>query len=273
MKTFQEFLEESALARLALRGIRSASRVARTADGGRTVTSASRVARTADGGRRVTSAARATRNVRSRVVPPRGPGENTWDRIDARRSISDKAVLKKAGFKRSQSGEQPKETEAWASPHHSTMVRTYKNQSDYVIDQVPHKNLSSGRSTRKVRSTASIVRHAKALRKQLGGDRTSKPVHDVAILSDRAYAKNDPEDLISRGRSFRKEVGAVPSALWKAGANPGDKVTSEPSGIMSGEDIIKGKEKRDKIYTKVLKAKMNPKTGKTMGTYRHMDNN
>jgi hypothetical protein len=260
MKTFQEFNESAAIARGALKLLRSASR-------------AGKVARTADGGRRVTSAARATRNVKSKAVPPRGPGENTWDRLDARRSISDKVVLKKAGFKRRDPNEQPKETEAWASPHHSTMVRTYKNQSDYVIDQVPHKNLASGRATRKVRSTASIVRHAKALRKQLGGDRTSKPVHDVAILSDRSYAKNDPEDLISRGRSFRKEVGAVPSALKKAGAKPGDKVTSEPSGIMSGEDRIKGKEKRDKIYTKVLKAKMNPKTGKTMGTYRDMDNN
>jgi len=37
---------------------------------------------------------------------------------------------------------------------------------------------------------------------------------------------------------------------------------------MSGEDKIKGKQKRDKIYTKVLKAKMNPKTGRTMGTMR-----
>ena len=47
MKTFQEFLEESALARLALRGARAVSRVARTADGGRRVTSAARVARNA----------------------------------------------------------------------------------------------------------------------------------------------------------------------------------------------------------------------------------
>ena len=47
MKTFREFLEESALARLALRGARVASRVAKTADGGRRVTSAARVARNA----------------------------------------------------------------------------------------------------------------------------------------------------------------------------------------------------------------------------------
>lgn len=50
MKTFKEFLEESALARLAFRGVQAASkagRVARTADGSRRVTSAARRARTA----------------------------------------------------------------------------------------------------------------------------------------------------------------------------------------------------------------------------------
>ena len=47
MKTFREFLEESSIARLALKGIKAVSRVARTADGGRRVTSAARVARNA----------------------------------------------------------------------------------------------------------------------------------------------------------------------------------------------------------------------------------
>lgn len=258
MKTFQEFLEESALARLALKGIKAASKGAK-------------VVRTANGGRRVTSVARRARTATPRAVSSRGPGENTWDRINARRNVSDKIVLKKAGFKRSSSAQEPKETEAWASPHHSTTVRTFKNQSDYALDQVPHKNLGSGRGQSKVRSTASRVRQAKALRKQLGGDRTSKSVHDVEITSDTPHVKNDSEDLIARGRSFRKEIGAVPDALKKAGAKPGDKVTAEPSATMRGEDRIKGKEKRDKIYTKVLKTKMNPKTGKTMGTYRDMD--
>lgn len=251
MKTFQEFLEESALARLALKGLKAASR-------------AGRVVRTADGGRRITSAARKARTATPRAAAPRGPGQNTWDRVSTRRSISDKAVLKKAGFNRPKSGESPKEIESWSSPHHSTTVRTYKNQSDYAIDQIPDKYLGSRKA--EVKSTASRVRQARSLRKQLGGDRTSKPVHDVEIASDNPYVKNDSEDLISRGRSFRKEVGAVPDALKKAGAKPGDKVTAEPAAPMRGEDPIKGKQKRDKIYTKVLKAKMNPKTGRTMGT-------
>jgi hypothetical protein len=52
------------------------------------------------------------------------------------------------------------------------------------------------------------------------------------------------------------------------GAKPGDKVTSTPQGVMPGEDRKEGAKKRDKIYTKELGSKMNPKTGKTMGTVR-----
>lgn len=37
---------------------------------------------------------------------------------------------------------------------------------------------------------------------------------------------------------------------------------------MPGENRKKGAKKRDKIYTKELGSKMNPKTGKTMGTVR-----
>jgi hypothetical protein len=258
MKTFQEFNESAAIARGALRLLKSASK-------------AGKVARTADGGRRVTSAARATRTATPRAVSPRGPSETKWQRLNDRVKTSNKVALKKAGFKRRESGEEPKGTESWASDHHTTAVNTYKNQSDYVIDQIPYKRLGTGQSRSKVTPTASRVRPAKALRKQLGGDRTSKPVHDVAILNDTPYGKNDPYDLISRGRSFKKEILAVPDALKKAGAKPGDKVTAEPSAMMSGEDPIKGKQKRDKIYTKALKAKMNPKTGKTMGTYRDIN--
>ena len=72
-KTFQEFISESSLARLALRGVRAAAK-------------ASRAVRTADGGRRVTSAARAARNVRPRATMTRAERGETWkdvgDKID-----------------------------------------------------------------------------------------------------------------------------------------------------------------------------------------------
>lgn len=104
----------------------------------------------------------------------------------------------------------------------------------------------------------------------MGGTRTSKPVHDVIIDADddKYYSKNDASKLVSRGKSFKKEVQSVPKALRDAGAKPGDKVAATPMGVMPGEDTKKGAKKRDKIYTKELGAKMNPRTGKTIGTMR-----
>lgn len=72
-KTFQEFLEESAIARGALKLLRAASR-------------AGKVTRTVDGGRRVTSAARASRTSTPRAMMTRAERGETWkdvgDKID-----------------------------------------------------------------------------------------------------------------------------------------------------------------------------------------------
>lgn len=203
-----------------------------------------------------------------RRLASRGPSPYPYERLDARRETSNRAALKKAGFKRRGSGEDAEEHQSSSSPDHSTVVTTHKTQSDYAVDNIKHKGLGTGQGRTKVTPTADRVRRAKALKKQLGGDRTSKKVHDVEIVNDTAYRKNDREDLISRGRSFKQEVKSVPKALQKAGAKPGDKVSAEPAATMRGEDPKKGKEKRDKIYTKEFKAKMNPVTGKTMGTMR-----
>lgn len=78
-KTFQQFLDESliSLARLAGRGI-SASR------------SASRVLRTADGGRRITSAARVARNVKPSVVMSRAERGETWKSVGEKQQLATK---------------------------------------------------------------------------------------------------------------------------------------------------------------------------------------
>jgi hypothetical protein len=201
-----------------------------------------------------------------RRLAPKGPLKNKFSRGRQREDTTNKAALKKAGFRRSPSKDPyPQDNEVSSSEHHTTGVATYKNQSDYAVDNIPKKK----RFGRKPRPTAERVRQAKALRKQMGGDRTSKPVHDVSIGSDdERVSKNSSKQLISRGKSFKKEVREVPNSLKKVGAKPGDKVTSTPSGIMPGEDRKEGAKKRDKIYTKELGSKMNPKTGKTMGTVR-----
>lgn len=201
-----------------------------------------------------------------RRLSPHGPLKNKYSRGRQREDTTNKAALKKAGFRRSSNKDPyPQENEVSSSKHHSTGVATYKTQSDYAVDNIPKKK----RFGRKPRRTAELVRKAKALRKQMGGDRTSKQVHDVSIgANDETTSKNNPKQLISRGKSFKQELRAVPDSLKKVGAKPGDKVTSTPQGVMPGEDRKEGAKKRDKIYTKAFGSKMNPKTGKTMGTAR-----
>jgi hypothetical protein len=201
-----------------------------------------------------------------RRLAPRGPKANKYSRGRQRSETSDKVALRKAGFRRSASNDPyPQDNEISSSKHHTTNVATYKSQSDYASSELPAKK-SYGR---KVRPTADRVRKIKALRKQMGGDRTPRQVHDVSIgANDETTSKNDSKALISRGKSFKDEVRAVPSTLKKVGAKPGDKVTSTPQGVMPGENRKEGAKKRDKIYSKELGSKMNPKTGKTMGTAR-----
>ena len=73
MKTYSEFNESAAIARGALRLLKSASKAGRTT-------------RTSDGGRRVTSAARASRNAKPRATMTRAEKGETWkdvgDKID-----------------------------------------------------------------------------------------------------------------------------------------------------------------------------------------------
>jgi hypothetical protein len=202
-----------------------------------------------------------------RRLASKGPLKNKFSRGRQRQDTVDKVALKKAGFKRSANKDPyPQDHQASSSKYHDTNVDTYKSQSDYAGDNIPSKRVST-RGGEKPRPTKERVLKAKAIRKQLGGDRTSKPVHDVSIhTKDDTPRKNDPDKLIPRAKSFTGEVRAVPDTLKKVGAKPGDKVTSQPQGVLPGENRGQGAKKRDKIYTKALGSKMNPKTGRTMGT-------
>lgn len=204
-----------------------------------------------------------------RRLTPKGPLKNKYSRSRQNANTSDKAALKKAGFKRSPNKDHyPQEREVSSSNYHTTNVGTYKHQSDYAKDSMPRKQTFSGeRKSYIVIPTAKRVFHARTLRKQLGGDRTSKPVHDVSIgADDETISKNDQKNLIRRIKSFTGEVRAVPSSLKKIDAKPGDKVSATPQGVMPGENSKTGAKKRDNIYTKILGSKMNPKTGRTIGT-------
>jgi len=276
MKTFQEFLEESALARLALRGIRSASRVARTADGGR----------------RVTSAARAAKNVGSRVVAPKGPpaskGRYDDSPLDYRETNSDLAAFKRANFRANKqdirsrfnrsfnrSGNtDPKVISPDTNTFYSTTVSKHKNQGTYAQRQLPQKSgyEGEGENLKKVaRPTSNRAFFLKQLRKQMGGTRTPKQVADLEVgTKSDYYRKNDPEDLISRGKEFVQTLKDIPSTLYHANVKPGSKVTGHPGAVMPGEtNKVMGREKRAKLYKKIAgnrMTKMNPVTQTLVGT-------
>lgn len=200
-----------------------------------------------------------------RRLAPLGPASNKYSRLSQARQNSNRAALKKAGFSRSPSRGhvEPREYVFSNSKHHETGIFSFKNQSDYTKDSIPPKTTGS-----KVTPTSKRVIRARALRKQMGGDRTSKPVHDVVVDTDVDIEKNNKWNLISRGKSFKKEISSVPNTLKKAGAKPGDKVTGNPAAAMPGENEITGMKKRDKIYTKKFGAKMDQKTGTTIGNFR-----
>lgn len=223
-----------------------------------------------------------------RRLAPHGPKKNRYSRGRVKADTSDRAAMKKAGFKRSSSHDYyPQDHVSSSSDYHDTVVSTYKSQGDYAKHNIKgkivdtDKRTATGQRKKRVAATADRVRHLKALRKQMGGDRTKKQVHDVSIHSkdEHEHEKNDPKNLISRGKSFKKELKAVPSAIKKVGGKAGDKVSGTPTEVqkMSTNMTVKdrvnarkeGAKKRGKIYHQTLGgSKTNPKTGKNIGTLR-----
>jgi hypothetical protein len=189
-----------------------------------------------------------------RRVSPRGPSSDRFERTRQRNVSSSNAALKKAGFKRSTKymtgakGRPIKWTETSTSSHHDTETGTHANQSDYASRSVP-KNGATPTSTR--------VSKLKRIRTQLGGDRTSRPVHDVAVNKKRTY-NDTPSGTMTRGRSFKKEVTkGVPDNLKKAGAKTGDIVSSTPT---SGS--------RSRMYGRTHNTRTDSRTGKTINRFR-----
>jgi hypothetical protein len=274
MKTFQEFQESAAIARGALGLLRSAAR-------------AGRAVRTADGGRRVTSAARAARTATSRAVAPKGPPKfKSFTNTDYRDANSDLAAFKKAGFRANKQDIKSRfnfdgTTDPKVNTFHdrgslySTTVSRHKNQATYAQRQLPDKvgyqRTAAGDHKKTARPTEKRAFFLKQLKKQMGGTRTPKQVADLEVgtRSD-YYRKNDPEDLIGRGKEFVQTLKDIPDKLWQSGVKPGSKVTGHPGAVMPGEtNKVLGREKRAKLYKKLAgsrMSKMNPVTHTLVGT-------
>jgi len=192
-----------------------------------------------------------------RRVSSRGPAADRSDRNRQRQANSNRAALSKAGFSRSskpvtgKGGRRNKWTETSSSSHHSTETSTYANQSDYAASKIGNLGPKGNKPTSK------RALKAKQVRKQLGGDRTSKPVHDVSVNKNRTY-NDDNSSNMTKGRSFRKEVTkGVPDNLKKAGAKPGDIVTSTPT---SGS--------RSRMYGRTHNTNTSKRTGVTVNRIR-----
>lgn len=188
----------------------------------------------------------------TRRLSSRGPSSDKFERDKQRNVSSSNAALKKAGFKRSTKymsgakGRPTKWTETSTSSHHDTETATYANQSDYA-----------SRTATKRGATSTRVSKLKKIRTQLGGDRTSRPVHDVAVNKKRTY-NDTPSSTMTKGRSFRKEVTkGVSDNLKKAGAKAGDIVTSNPT---SGS--------RSRMYGRTHNTRTDSRTGRTANRFR-----
>jgi hypothetical protein len=196
-----------------------------------------------------------------------GPNRNTRIRDYEKAKTSDKIALRKAGFHRNRNDDRfPQYSSTANSPHHSTSVATYKNQSDFAIDNSKQKRTRKG-----VTPTGNRVSELKAIRKQMKGDRTPRQVHKVDIETDSEaqYAKNDSRERMARGRSFKKELRSLPNAMKDTGAEAGDHVVGTPAEVMRGissrREAERGARRRAKIYTNDLGASYSHRTKTSMG--------
>lgn len=211
---------------------------------------------------------------RGRALASRGPRRSAH--INSRLHQSDKAALKKAGFRRIPDDvysytNKNKIHDTWNSDEHLTKVGTTKNQTDFAANQLnlKHPKITSPKpGTTRVVPTSKRVSELKALKRQLGGTRTSRAVHSIDISADEHHTKNDPTRLVSRGKSFRQELRGVPKSLKSAGAKSGDLVTGKPTATMGNENPETGKKKRAQLYQRTFGAKLNPRTGLMVGRAR-----
>jgi hypothetical protein len=191
-----------------------------------------------------------------RRVSSRGPSTNRSDRNKQRQDNSNRAALSKSGFSRSpkpvsgKGSRKTKWTETSTSSHHDTETGTHANQSDYATSKIGNLGPKGNKPTSK------RALKAKQIRKQLGGDRTPRKVHDVAVNKKRTY--DDNSSTMTKGRSFRKEVTkGVSDNLKKAGAKSGDIVTSTPTS-----------DSRSRMYGKTHNTKTSKRTGVTVNRIR-----
>ena len=248
MITFQQFDEN---ARAALKLLKATSRII--------------------GGKNVGSLGRARYKALSL-----GPSRSRVGLDRQRRNASDAAAFRRANFPRTQIGgsRQRFNTTGEKNKFSRTVSTSYPSQSAYAKDMLPPKQLESGRG---VRSTGERDLYLRRLRRQMGGGRTRRGVHAVDVLPRGDFMKNDPKQLITRGKEYHKAVSDIPNEVKGFGAKRGDKIVGTASEVMPGsKNIERGKQNRRSLYRRVLGAtKQDPITRKQVATIRdefeHLD--
>lgn len=181
-----------------------------------------------------------------------GPSRSRAGLDRQRKSASDKAAFRKAGMKSTQSGGNRQRFSSTndKNQYSRTIVTSYPSQSAYAKDSMPEKERRG--KTVPTKDRAVFLRR---LKKQLKTTRTPRGVHAVDVLPRHEYKKNDPRELISRGKEYHRVVKEIPQEVKNTGGEPGDKIVGKAAEVMSGsKNMEKGKKSRQKLYSKSLGA-------------------
>lgn len=186
-----------------------------------------------------------------------GPSRSPFGRQRQQRDNSERSAFRRAGFVRnrpSQSSERRNKINFNAVPkeYTSTAITTYPNQSSYARDNIPNK---VDDKTNRVVRTRDRVLYLRRLRRQIGR-RTGRQVHAVDILPRKDFKKDDPRQLITRGKEYHSSVTSIPSTIKSVSSGkPGDIIVGKASEVMPGsKDVKKGRRKREELYSRVLGA-------------------
>jgi hypothetical protein len=116
---------------------------------------------------------------------------------------------------------------------------------------------STHRTSYRVPSTDRIARNMKELRRRVvrSGGQERNPVHKVDFLprrDDYGYKGELDKYSMKVGRNFVQAQKDLAKNLKKAGANPGDVISGNPSPMRKGENPQLGIDKRAKMYQKTF---------------------
>jgi hypothetical protein len=187
-----------------------------------------------------------------------GPSSSRFGRARQQKDASERAAFRKAGMTRSRQGtsseRRPNKINFNAVPgeYTSTAITTYPNQSSYAKDTMPSKvDDKSGRVVR----TKQRALFLKRLKRQTG-NRSNRKVHAVDVLPKKDFKKNDPKELITRGKEYHSTVRDIPKNVKDvAKGKPGDIISGKAAEVMSGsKDMKAGRKKRENLYSRVLGA-------------------